>query len=128
MKAGKLSGGNAQKLIIARELSRKPRILIVVQPSHGLDIAATSFVHQQLSMQRDSGVAVLVISTELDEILAICDRIAVMFNGHLTDLGSPQGITREKIGLLMAGAPISDADKPPVARNDPSETRECENL
>ena len=102
--AGKLSGGNAQKLVLARELARKPRIIIAAQPTRGLDVGATEYVRQKLVEQRDNGVAVLLISTELEEILSLSDRIAVMYEGEIVGLAEPTEVTVEELGLMMAGA------------------------
>ena len=101
--AKSLSGGNIQKLVLARELSRKPRVLIAAQPTRGLDIGATEYVHQQLLKQRDEGIATLLISEDLDEILALADRIAVIYEGEIMDIVPQDEATPEKLGLLMAG-------------------------
>ncbi len=98
-----LSGGNIQKLILARELSRQPRVLIAAQPTRGLDIGATEYVHQQLLEQRTGGTATLLISENLDEILALSDRIAVIFEGQIMSIMLRDEATTEKLGLLMAG-------------------------
>jgi simple sugar transport system ATP-binding protein len=101
--AKSLSGGNIQKVILARELSRNPRTIIAAQPTRGLDIGATEYVREQLILQRNQGTAVLLISEDLDEIMALSDRIAVMYEGSIMDVLSRKQATREKIGLLMAG-------------------------
>ena len=101
--AKNLSGGNIQKLVLARELSRNPRVIIAAQPTRGLDIGATEYVRQQLLVQRGKGAAVMLISEDLDEIMALSDRIAVIYEGKIMDVLSRQQATREKIGLLMAG-------------------------
>ena len=98
-----LSGGNIQKLILARELSRQPRALIAAQPTRGLDIGATEYVHQQLLEQRKEGAATLLISENLDEILALSDRIAVIFEGQIMGIIPRGEATTEQLGLLMAG-------------------------
>lgn len=98
-----LSGGNIQKLIIARELSRRPEALIAAQPTRGVDIGATEYIHQRLLAQREAGTAILLISEDLDEILALSDRIAVIYEGRIMDIVSRQDAVSEKIGLLMAG-------------------------
>src|SRR6185503_10688270 len=102
--AGKLSGGNAQKLVLARELSLKPRFLLAAQPTRGLDISAIEYVHRSLIEQRDQGVAILLISTELDEIFALSDRVAVLYEGQI--MGVVPGDTEhmKDVGLMMAGA------------------------
>jgi simple sugar transport system ATP-binding protein len=101
--AGNLSGGNAQKMVLARELSRQPRVLLAAQPTRGLDVSAIEFVHRRLVEQRDAGVAILLISTELDEILALSDRIAVMYEGRIMGVLPAQGVDVNEIGLMMAG-------------------------
>lgn len=101
--AKNLSGGNIQKVIIARELSRNPRVILAAQPTRGLDIGATEYVRQQLIEQRKTGVAILLISEDLDEILALSDRIAVIYEGQIMDIVPRDKATPEKLGLLMAG-------------------------
>jgi simple sugar transport system ATP-binding protein len=103
-RAGDLSGGNQQKLVLAREFARPLKLLILDQPTRGLDIASVAFVHQRILAARDRGVAVLLVSAELDEVLALADRIAVMFGGRLVETLDARGATRERLGLLMAGA------------------------
>lgn len=98
-----LSGGNAQKVVIARELSRRPSVLIAAQPTRGLDVGAALFVHEQLLSLRDAGVAILLISADLDELLTIADRFAVIFKGHIIGSLTAAEATREQLGLLMAG-------------------------
>lgn len=98
-----LSGGNQQKAIIAREFSRDSRLLIAAQPTRGLDVGSIEFIHKQIVKMRDSGSAVLLISTELDEILSLSDRIAVMYAGEIIDILDASEADRERIGLLMAG-------------------------
>lgn len=102
-----LSGGNIQKLVLARELSRKPRTLIAAQPTRGLDIGAMEYVHLQLLEQREEGTATLLISEDLDEILALSDRIAVIFEGEIMAIVDRKDATPERLGLLMAG--VSEA-------------------
>lgn len=101
--AKSLSGGNIQKLILARELSRRPRIIIAAQPTRGLDIGAAEYVREQLIAQRNDGTAVLLISEDLDEIFALSDRIAVIYEGKIMAILTREEATREKVGLLMAG-------------------------
>jgi simple sugar transport system ATP-binding protein len=98
-----LSGGNIQKLILARELSRQPRVLIAAQPTRGLDIGATEYVHHQLLQQRQEGIATLLISEDLDEILAISDRIAIIFEGEIMGIVMSEDAQIDQIGLMMAG-------------------------
>lgn len=98
-----LSGGNQQKLIIGREVDRDPDLLIAAQPTRGLDVGAIEFIHKRLIEQRDSGKAVLLISFELDEVMNISDRIAVIFEGKIVDIVDPKTTTEQELGLLMAG-------------------------
>jgi simple sugar transport system ATP-binding protein len=98
-----LSGGNQQKMVVAREFSRPVKLLIASQPTRGIDVGSIEFIHNQIVAKRDQGVAVLVVSAELDEILALSDRIAVMYKGEVVDLVSRDKATREGLGLLMAG-------------------------
>jgi simple sugar transport system ATP-binding protein len=98
-----LSGGNIQKLILARELARNPRVLIAAQPTRGVDIGATEYIHNQLLQQRAEGLATLLISEDLDEIRALADRIAVMFGGELMGVVNNHQTTVEELGLMMAG-------------------------
>ncbi|MCU0463772.1 MAG: ABC transporter ATP-binding protein [Anaerolineae bacterium] len=100
---GSLSGGNQQKVIIAREFSRPSRLLIAAQPTRGLDVGSIEFIHKQIIRMRDEGSGVLLVSTELDEILSLSDRIAVMYAGQVIDIIDAATATRESIGLLMAG-------------------------
>jgi ABC-type uncharacterized transport system ATPase subunit len=97
-----LSGGNKQKVVLARELSRPVRLLVAAQPTRGLDVGSIEFVHERILAERDAGRAVLLFSTELDEVMALADRIAVMYKGSIIDIVSPD-ISRSDLGLLMAG-------------------------
>ena len=106
--ARNLSGGNIQKLILARELSGHPGVLLVAQPTRGIDVGSAQYIHQRLVEQRDSGTAVLIISEDLDEVMTISDRIVVMYEGRIIGSADPRTSTREAIGLLMAGI-ASDA-------------------
>ena len=99
-----MSGGNQQKLIVARELDKDPDIVIAVQPTRGLDIGATEYIHKQLVVQRDQGKAVLLVSFELDEVMDISDRILVMYEGEIVGDLNPKEITVEELGLYMAGS------------------------
>jgi general nucleoside transport system ATP-binding protein len=101
--AGTLSGGNQQKVILARELSRDIRLLLASQPTRGLDVGSIEFVHRRIVDQRDQGIAVLIVSSELDEIYALADRIAVMYEGKIVAFRPPT-VPVEELGLLMAGA------------------------
>ncbi len=102
-KAGSLSGGNIQKVVLAREISRKPRVLVAAQPTRGLDVGATEYVHAQLLEERRDGTAILMISEDLDEVMALSDRIAVICEGKIMDIVPREEATPEKLGLLMAG-------------------------
>ncbi len=100
---GNLSGGNQQKMIVAREFSRRPRLLIAAQPTRGIDVGSIEFIHRQIIEQRDENAAVLLVSAELDEIMALSDRIAVLYKGEVIDTLPAKNATREQLGLLMAG-------------------------
>lgn len=101
--AGSLSGGNQQKVIIAREITNNPTVLIAAQPTRGLDVGAIEYVHDYLIKQRDSGKAVLLISFELDEIMGLSDRISVIYGGKILKTLDPKNTDEKEIGLLMAG-------------------------
>ena len=101
--ASSLSGGNKQKLIVGREFSDDIDLLVAAQPTRGIDIGAIEFIHRRILDQRDKGTAVLLVSAELDEILGLSDRIAVLYDGELMDVLDAEDSNREKIGLLMAG-------------------------
>jgi simple sugar transport system ATP-binding protein len=104
--AGSLSGGNKQKVIVAREFSVPVKLLIANQPTRGIDVGSIEFIHQQIIDQRDEGSAVLLVSAELDEILSLADRVAVMFEGRIVKTLPIAEATRERLGLLMAGAEV----------------------
>ena len=104
---GNFSGGNQQKLVLARELGRQPRVLLVGQPTRGVDIGAIEFIHGQLRRMRDAGCAVLLVSSELDEILALSDRVIVMNQGRITGELPVSECTETKLGLLMAGGGVA---------------------
>ncbi|MEE3186661.1 MAG: ABC transporter ATP-binding protein [Actinomycetota bacterium] len=101
--ASSLSGGNKQKLIVGREFSEDIELLVAAQPTRGIDIGAIEFVHRRIIEQRDKGTAVLLVSAELDEILGLADRIAVLYDGKLMDVLDANVANRERVGLLMAG-------------------------
>jgi simple sugar transport system ATP-binding protein len=101
--ANTLSGGNQQKVVLARELSRPLKLLIVAQPTRGLDVGSMEFVHRRIVAERDRGAAVVLVSTELDEVLGLADRIGVMYRGKIAG-EVPGGASAEEIGLLMAGS------------------------
>jgi len=100
----KLSGGNQQKVIVARELSHPVKLLIANQPTRGLDVGSIEYIHKEIIIMRDRGVAVLLVSAELDEITALSDRIAVMYRGQIVTTVEAKKVTREQLGLWMAGA------------------------
>lgn len=101
--ASTLSGGNQQKVIVAREFSRPLKVLIANQPTRGLDVGSLEYIHKEIVKMRDEGVGVLLISAELDEILSLSDRIAIMFRGEIVTIVEAKGTTREQLGLWMAG-------------------------
>jgi ABC-type uncharacterized transport system ATPase subunit len=103
-----LSGGNQQKVVLARELSRSLALLVASQPTRGLDVGAIEFVHKRLVEERDRGTAVVIVSTELDEVIALADRIAVMYRGRIVGIVPPD-TSREVLGLMMAGIPTAEA-------------------
>ena len=108
--AGKLSGGNQQKVIVGRELSRSNvKLVIANQPTRGLDVGSIEYIHSEIIKMRDRGVAVLLISAELDEIMALSDRIAVMYRGQIVAVVDAKKTTREQLGLWMAGAHVETA-------------------
>jgi ABC-type uncharacterized transport system ATPase subunit len=100
----KLSGGNQQKVIVARELSHPVKLLVANQPTRGLDVGSIEYIHKEIIIMRDRGVAVLLVSAELDEIMALSDRIAVMYRGQIVATVEAAKVTREQLGLWMAGA------------------------
>ncbi|MGJ3248282.1 MAG: ABC transporter ATP-binding protein [Elainellaceae cyanobacterium] len=108
LKVSQLSGGNQQKVVLARELSGHPTMIIAMQPCRGLDVGATEYVQQQLLAERQRGAAILYISTELDEVMTMSDRIAVMYRGRFVDIVDAATTTIDEIGLLMTGHPDVD--------------------
>jgi general nucleoside transport system ATP-binding protein len=110
--AGTLSGGNQQKVVVARELSRPNKLLLASQPTRGLDVGSIEFVHSQIVRQRDQGVAVIIVSSELDEIYALSDRIAVMYEGKIVGMCAPD-VPEQELGLLMTGAGSAGPDGQP---------------
>ena len=102
MRAGTLSGGNQQKVIVAREFARDLRLLVLDQPTRGLDVGSIEFIHRQVIAKRDAGTAVLLVSAELDEVLELSDRIAVMYRGKLVAVLDGRTADKNAIGLLMA--------------------------
>jgi simple sugar transport system ATP-binding protein len=107
--AATLSGGNQQKLIVAREFSRPIKILIANQPTRGLDVGSIEYIHKETVKMRDQGIGVLLISAELDEILSLSDRIAVMYRGRIVKILDAKDAVREELGLWMAGAQVENA-------------------
>ena len=113
-----LSGGNQQKVVLARELTRPIKVLVASQPTRGLDVGSIEYVHRRIVAERDRGVAVLIVSSELDEVLALGDRIAVMYRGQITGIVDPS-VGRDRIGAMMAG--LSDAAAASVASTEAAE-------
>src|SRR5258705_10893245 len=103
--AATLSGGNQQKVVLARELGRAPRVVLAVQPTRGLDPGATRFVIEKILALSEAGAAVLYVSTELDEILAVADRIAVMYDGRVVGIARREDADLIRLGLIMADVP-----------------------
>lgn len=108
---GALSGGNQQKVVLAREFSENPGLLIAAQPTRGLDIGAAQFVHERLIEKRDSGAAILLVSAELDEIFALSDRIAVIYEGQIMGIFAAGAVDEEQVGLLMTGGSAHTAEQ-----------------
>ncbi|HZA60434.1 MAG TPA: ABC transporter ATP-binding protein [Actinomycetota bacterium] len=108
---GNLSGGNQQKVIVAREFSRTIALLIASQPTRGLDVGSIEYIHRRIIERRDEGVGVLLVSPELDEVLSLSDRIAVMYRGRIVAVLDAGEVTREQLGLLMAGATVDGANE-----------------
>ena len=106
--ARSLSGGNQQKIVVGREFTQDPSLLICAQPTRGVDVGAIEFIHKQVIAQRDRGAAVLLVSAELDEILSLSDRIAVMYNGQIVSVMSREEVTEHKLGFLMLGGRLED--------------------
>ncbi|MGK2348944.1 ABC transporter ATP-binding protein [Actinomyces sp. W5033] len=118
-----LSGGNAQKAVLARELSRPLRVLVASQPTRGLDVGSIEFVHKRIVRARDGGTAVLIVSSELDEIYSLSDRIAVMYKGRVVGVVPPD-TPRDVLGLMMAGVPLDQALASAGAGQDTQDTEE----
>jgi simple sugar transport system ATP-binding protein len=118
LRCGQFSGGNQQKQVLARELGQNPLVLLIGQPTRGVDIGAIEFIHSQIRALRDAGCAVLLVSSELDEILALSDRVLVMNQGEITGELAMGECDETRIGLLMAGsnpASAGAAQQAPVA-------------
>ena len=103
-----LSGGNQQKVVVAREFSVPVQLVIAAQPTRGLDVGSIEYIHRRIVEQRDAGAAIVIISTELDEVLAVGDRIAVMFGGRIVGILEGETATYENLGLLMGGATFGE--------------------
>ena len=101
---GTLSGGNQQKVIVARELSRDLRLTIAAQPTRGVDVGSIEYIHSRIVKERDAGTAVLIVSTELDEVMALSDRLLVMYRGRVVAELDPKKVTPMEVGLYMAGS------------------------
>jgi simple sugar transport system ATP-binding protein len=114
--ASSLSGGNQQKVIVAREFSRPIKLLIASQPTRGLDVGSIEYIHNRIIEKRDEGTGILLVSSELDEILALSDRIAVMYHGQIMDILPAAQATKENLGLLMAGIRPSETDLAAAAK------------
>ncbi len=109
LKTANFSGGNQQKIVLAREMERDPDVLIVGQPTRGVDIGAIEFIHNQIIKMRDAGKAILLVSVELDEIRSLSDRILVLFDGRIVGEADPAIATEGELGLLMAGIGVEPA-------------------
>jgi simple sugar transport system ATP-binding protein len=106
--ASSLSGGNQQKVVLAREMSRPLKLLVASQPTRGVDVGAQEFIHRRIVAERDQGTPVVIVSSELEEVLRLADRIAVMYRGKI--IGElPSGSSRDEVGLMMAGVPADVA-------------------
>jgi simple sugar transport system ATP-binding protein len=103
LKTANFSGGNQQKIVLAREIERNPEVILVGQPTRGVDIGAIEFIHKRIVALRDAGKAVLLVSVELDEIFALSDRILVLCAGRITGERKPEATNAQDLGLLMAG-------------------------
>ncbi|NMB20227.1 MAG: ABC transporter ATP-binding protein, partial [Firmicutes bacterium] len=108
---------NQQKIVVGREFSQNPKLLICTQPTRGVDVGAIEFIHKQVIAQRDQGAAVLLVSAELDEILSLSDRIAVMYNGQIVSVMPVDEVTEHKLGFLMLGGREEDYEAGEVDGN-----------
>ena len=106
--AQNLSGGNQQKVVAAREISREPKLLIAMHPTRGLDVGAVEYIHNQLIDQRDKGVGIMLVSTELEEIMRLSDRIIVLYEGRAMGCVRPSETTIEEMGLMMGGRTLDE--------------------
>ena len=114
-----LSGGNQQKVIVAREFTRPIKLLVAAQPTRGLDVGSIEYIHRRVVEKRDDGAAVLIVSTELDEVMALADRIAVMYQGRIVAILDPAEATPERLGLYMGGAAVPPEDGPDSPTDSP---------
>ncbi|MDP3176485.1 MAG: heme ABC transporter ATP-binding protein, partial [Spirochaetaceae bacterium] len=110
--AGSMSGGNQQKAIIAREISLSPELLVIAQPTRGLDVGAIEYIHKRIVEERDKGRAVLLVSFELDEIMDLCDRIAAISKGEIVGLVDSSRANERDIGAMMAGRRLEPGQAP----------------
>jgi simple sugar transport system ATP-binding protein len=113
-KASSFSGGNQQKFVVGRELSHEPNLLVASHPTRGVDIGSIEFIHQELLDMRANGLPILLVSSKLEEIQQLCDRIAVMYEGEIVDIVEPEQVTERDLGLLMAGQSIDQQESEPV--------------
>jgi len=111
--AKSLSGGNQQKFIVGRELERDPSVLVAAHPTRGVDIGSIEFIHQRFQDMRAEGVAILLVSSKLDEVQKLSDRTAVMYEGSVVDTVDPDDVTEEELGLLMAGRARDGTERAP---------------
>lgn len=109
--AAKLSGGNQQKMVVAREISKDPELIIAAQPTRGLDVGAIEYIHNRLIEERDKGRAILLVSLELDEVMALSDRIAVVYDGEIVGIIDGKDATEKKLGILMAGGTLNEQER-----------------
>jgi simple sugar transport system ATP-binding protein len=106
--ARSLSGGNQQKLVLARELGKQPDFVVAVQPTRGLDVAATQYMREQLLSLRAQGKAILLVSADLDDIFQLSDRLAVLYNGQCMGIAPPDALDMQQVGLMMGGVALSE--------------------
>ncbi|MCE2413604.1 hypothetical protein J4G07_06325, partial [Candidatus Poribacteria bacterium] len=126
VKTSTLSGGNIQKILLARELTNQPDMIVAVNPTAGLDIATVDFVHREITRQADEGVGVLLVSEDLDELLVLCDRILVIFQGHIVGTFDASLDVRNSIGLAMSGIGTSHKQEKSQGESKPiMEFSEC---
>ena len=117
--ARKLSGGNLQKVILAREINTTPKMIVAVQPTRGLDVGAVEAIQRHLLVQRQAGTAILLISEELEELIALSDRIAVIYGGRIMGIVEPENFDIGEIGLMMTGTPQARLQAEPAVSVQP---------